>query len=156
MMKNTFSVAMILLILASSCKKQSSAPANHRPEVSFLSVLPNTYSVRDKDTLVISFEFSDKAGDVGNSPGTIPTPNIFFSADTGKSWSSAMLPDIPDYFRTQDGIKGRASMFIATRLIPFDSLSLVQGKKYKFIFCIADQAGNSSDTISTSTITALP
>ena len=148
--------AMALIMALPACKKAGSNNSEI-PHINFLALQPD--SVRPgslKDTLYLSFDFTDGNGDLGNDPAS-GNYDVFLkdSRDTAFPIMRYFFPPIPDDARDPiEGLRGQGVITIRGVTIPIrtDTLHALHGDTLTLDMWIKDQAGHSSDTITTTPI----
>jgi len=140
-------LGVLLLAGLASCSKTSEV-GNHPPQITFISVTPQEFSITKKDSVSIAFRIDDKDGDVGSEDDNSPT-NLFIKLGEG-DFGEAKLPVIPKEYRNPEtGFHGTTVVKIPAVRLSLDSLHAQTGDTLNFQLFILDIAGNRSDTITT-------
>ena len=132
-----------IAVLSTSCKKN--ANVSKIPSITFRSMEPQTVKAGSDTTVLIKFNFEDGDGDIG-----FGTPNLFFRDSRDTIWSPFLIPNIPDRFNPESGLKGiiQVEYEAAFLLLRNDSLHLNNDTLHWDIY-MKDKAGNVSNIITT-------
>ena len=149
-----------LIIGVFACKKASNSPI---PYIEFIKLSPDTAKGGSpKDTLFLTFNFSDGDGDLGNDPAQ-GNYDVFLrdSRDSLIDVLHFPFPEIPaDAIDPVDGINGSGSIALipsAINLIPRqDTLHKFHGDTLTYQMWIKDKAQNMSNVVTTTPIYLRP
>lgn len=134
--------AMITL-LAISCNKKSSLP--NQPKLTFKDLNRSSVQAGSTDIVQINILFEDGDGNIG-----FGTNNLFLKDSRDTGYIPYMIPQIPDKFDPESGLKGiiQINYEAAFLLLRTDSLHLLTDTLTWDIYML-DKAGNKSNTITT-------
>jgi len=147
-MKKLLSLLLLSLILV-SCKKDDEDDITSIPHITFKSISPGTIK-EYKDSVVIGIEYTDGDGDLGENGTGIENA---FITDTRNNLTYS--------FRIRQLAPDNANIIIRGNLnIVVPSLGLLNSslssESATFQVYIKDRAGNSSNTVTTSSVTVVP
>ena len=142
-MRNLFILAILSLLLFSCNKKHS---YSNTPKITFDRLSQNTTQAGSQDIIYIRFLFEDGDGNIG-----FGTNNLFLKDSRDTVFQNYKIPDIPSKFNPEDGLKGsiQVSYEAAFLLLRSDSLHQ-ESDTLTWDIYMKDQAGNESNTITTS------
>jgi hypothetical protein len=145
-----------LLVGFAACKKNKNSPI---PKISFLSLEPDSvHGGSIEDTAFLFFGFSDGDGDLGTDP-TGGNYDVYLKDSRDEMVTRYLFPPIPDDARDPiNGLEGQGAIALrAIYIIPRqDTLHKRHGDTLTYKMWILDQAGNASDTITTTPLYIRP
>lgn len=140
-----------------ACKKSNNSPI---PAIELISLSPDTVKAGSfRDTVFLTFSFSDGDGDLGNN--AIGEYDVFLrdSRDSGIELARYPFPEIPeDAVDPVDGLRGTGAIAIlGSTLSPRpDTVHLFRGDTLTYQMWIVDRAKNMSNVITTPPIYIRP
>lgn len=134
---------LLLSLVLFSCNKN--ANLSKIPAITFRSMEPRSVQAGGDSTVVVKINFEDGNGDIG-----FGTPNLFFRDSRDTVWVPFLIPNIPDRFNPEMGLKGviQVEYDAAFLLLRSDSAHTNNDTLHWDIF-MKDQAGDSSNVITT-------
>jgi hypothetical protein len=153
-MKQTFALAVILVIACSSCKKSSNL--SKIPSIAYIGISTDSVnSGSSTQKIDLTFNFTDGDGDLGNDPKS-GVYDIYTTDSRDDSAYNYFFPaQLPDVIEPGKGIEGSCTITI-------DAAFLIlrpdhpKGDTLHFDVYIRDKAGNTSNHITTSNIYIKP
>lgn len=138
-----FCLLLLFPFIFASCKKNTNV--SKIPAISFRSMDPASVKAGSDTTVLIKFNFEDGDGDIG-----FGTPNLFFRDSRDTIWAPFLIPNIPDRFNPEAGLKGiiQVEYEAAFLLLRNDSLHKDYDTLHWDIY-MKDKAGNESNIITT-------
>lgn len=138
-------VGYIILVSALLWSCNKSTNVSKIPAISFRSLEPQSVKAGGDSTVVVKINFEDGDGDIG-----FGTPNLFFRDSRDTVWVPFVIPNIPDRFTPELGLKGviQVEYDAAFLLLRNDSLHTNNDTLYWDIF-MKDADGDSSNFITT-------
>lgn len=144
-----------------ACKKNNNSKI---PSISFIALTPDTIRGGSlEDTTFLSFGFKDGDGDLGRDPAKneydVYLRDSRYANDTNFNNPRFFFPNIPDDARDPiNGLEGQGVIAIrAYNILPRqDTLHKLHGDTLTYKMWVIDQAGNRSDTITTTPLYIRP
>ena len=133
----------IISILTTSCNKKTKMA--NVPKLTFKAMDRSTVQAGSEEDVNISFLFEDGDGNIG-----FGTNNLFFKDSRDTALIPYMIPNIPDKFNPESGLKGviLVQFPAAFLLLRTDTLHK-ESDTLTWDIYLKDQAGNMSNTITT-------
>lgn len=141
-MRHIFILA-IISIIAISCNKKTKYA--NIPKITFKDLSAKSVTAGSESTVYISFLFEDGDGNIG-----FGTNNLFLKDSRDTQWIPYMIPNIPDKFNPESGLKGilMVKYPAAFLLLRTDTLH-AETDTLTWDIYMKDKAGNTSNTITT-------
>ena len=143
--KSTYIFAASLLLFFGGCKKE--APISNTPSIKFISMTPSTVTKNNEaDKIVITFEFTDGNGDLGDN--TPDMKNLFCTDSRNNVTYEFRIPQLaPD--NANIIITGQQAFDLPPQGFVDDNHTTETTTYSNYV---KDRSGNQSNTIQTSTL----
>ncbi len=150
-----FSVFLFFTLFLFACNKSGGSKGNNPPEINFVGLSGNTMKVGSNQYINVNFNFSDKNGNLGNTPSS-GNFDIYTIDNRDTEMVNYYFPqELPDYIDPTQGVSGQCALGIQAAFLALRP-DHPDGDTLRLEIYIKDKAGNESNRFTTPDIYLTP